>query len=112
MPKAWLFFFILTEIFDARIMRYALTIGCCGLALAVHAQVAGKWKTIDDETNEAQSVVELFERDGRLYGKIVRLFRQPHEDPDPVCEACDPSDERYRKKIIGMEILARHGEGW
>ncbi|HEV7738003.1 MAG TPA: DUF2147 domain-containing protein, partial [Chlamydiales bacterium] len=27
------------------------------------------------------------------------------EDPDPVCKDCGEDDDRYNKKIIGMEIL-------
>jgi uncharacterized protein (DUF2147 family) len=91
--------------FSPMTIRCVLTITACWLVLAANAQVIGKWKTIDDETNEPQSIVEIFERDGKVYGKIVKLFRQPHEDPDPVCEECDASDERYKKKVIGMEIL-------
>jgi uncharacterized protein (DUF2147 family) len=67
--------------------------------------ILGKWKTIDDETQEAKSVVEIFEKDGKVFGKIVKLFRKPAEDPDPVCDECDSDDPRYKKKIIGMEIL-------
>jgi uncharacterized protein (DUF2147 family) len=67
--------------------------------------ILGKWKTIDDETQEAKSVVEIFEKDGMVFGKIVKLFRKPGEDPDPICDECDSDDARYKKKIIGMEIL-------
>ena len=35
----------------------------------------------------------------------MRLFPQPNEDPDPVCDKCDPSDPRFKKKVIGMEII-------
>ena len=67
--------------------------------------VKGKWKTIDDETNEPKSIVEVFERDGKIFGKIVKLFRKPGEDQDPVCDDCEEDDPRYKKKIIGMEIM-------
>jgi uncharacterized protein (DUF2147 family) len=67
--------------------------------------IVGKWKTIDDNTREARSVVEIAERGGRLFGKVVMLFPQPGEDPDPVCEKCDQNDHRFMKKIIGMEII-------
>jgi uncharacterized protein (DUF2147 family) len=69
--------------------------------------ILGKWKTIDDNTNEARSVVELVERGGKFYGKVVIIFPKPGEDPDPVCDKCDENDLRFRKKIIGMEII-RH----
>ena len=66
----------------------------------------GTWKTIDDETNKAKSYVEIYEKNGKLYGKIVKLLnRGPEEDPDPVCDKCPTKDDRYNKKVIGMEIL-------
>lgn len=82
------------------------------VAFASQAQsIVGKWKTIDDNTGEAKSVVDIFERGGKFYGKIVKLFSE--SDPDPVCDKCDENDPRFRKKVIGMEILLdleRHGE--
>ena len=32
--------------------------------------VVGKWKTIDDETGKAISVVEIYEKGGKIYGKV------------------------------------------
>ena len=68
-------------------------------------EIAGKWKSIDDETNEVKSVVDIFEKGGKYYGKIVKLFLSREEDPDPVCEECPRDDPRFNKKVIGMEIL-------
>ena len=65
--------------------------------------VLGKWKTVDDETGEEKSVIEIFERNGEVFGKIVKIFTQ--EDPDPICEECPADDPRHRRKIIGMEII-------
>jgi uncharacterized protein (DUF2147 family) len=67
------------------------------------SSVLGKWKTVDEETGEEKSVIEIFERNGKVFGKIVKIFTQ--EDPDPICEECPEDDPRYRKKIIGMEII-------
>jgi len=72
--------------------------------------VTGKWKTIDDETGDPKSIVEIFEKNGKMYGKVVKLYRKPDEDPDPVCDDCDDGDDRYKKKIIGMEILRDMGQ--
>lgn len=72
---------------------------------ALGQEVKGKWKTIDDETSEPKSIVEVFERDGKIFGRIVKLFRKPGEDQDPVCDDCEKDDPRYNKKIIGMEIM-------
>ena len=73
-------------------------------ATTVSAQsIVGKWKSIDDETGKPKSVVEIFEKNGKVYGKIIKLFRDPSEDQDPVCDKCE--DDRKDKKIIGMEII-------
>ncbi len=65
----------------------------------------GKWKTIDDETNKPKSIVEIYEKDGKLYGKVIKLFREPGEEQNPKCDECDPDDPRYMQPVIGMEIL-------
>lgn len=68
--------------------------------------ITGKWKTIDDETGKEKSIVQIYQADdGSFYGKIVELFREPGEDPDPVCQECDEDDSRYRQKINGMVII-------
>ncbi|MEL7532151.1 MAG: DUF2147 domain-containing protein [Bacteroidota bacterium] len=65
----------------------------------------GKWKTIDDETNKPKSIVEIYEKDGKLYGKVIKLFREPGEEQNPKCDECDTDDPRYMQPVIGMEIL-------
>jgi uncharacterized protein (DUF2147 family) len=63
----------------------------------------GKWKTIDDKTGKPKSIVEISERNGIVYGKIIQLFREPNEDPNPKCTEC--TDDRKNQPAIGMEIL-------
>lgn len=66
--------------------------------------IVGKWKTIDDETGKAKSVVEIYKgTDGLYYGKIIKLFPEPGEDPNPKCTKC--SGNLYNKPIIGMVII-------
>ncbi len=67
--------------------------------------ITGKWKTIDDNSGEARSVIEIYEKSGRIFGKVSSVFSKPGEDPDPICDKCDEKDTRYGKKIIGMEII-------
>ena len=61
---------------------------------AQNSDITGLWKTIDDETGNPKSVVKIYMEDGKLYGDIVKLFRKPGEDPDPVCDKCDDDDPR------------------
>jgi uncharacterized protein (DUF2147 family) len=72
---------------------------------AQHEDIAGLWKSIDDETGDPKSVVNIYIQEGKLYGDIVKLFRKPGEDPDPVCDKCDEDDPRYNQKILGMTII-------
>ena len=60
-------------------MKYILTYALTLLAAVAVAQnpVLGKWKTIDDETGRIKSVVEITERDGKIYGQVIELFRLP-----------------------------------
>ena len=36
--------------------------------------IFGQWKTIDDQTGEAKSIVEIYKRDGKVFGKIVSIL--------------------------------------
>jgi uncharacterized protein (DUF2147 family) len=66
--------------------------------------IAGQWKTIDDESGKPRSIVSVYEKEGKLFGKIIELFREPDEDPDPICEEC--TDHRMGQKVIGLEIIS------
>ena len=73
------------------------------VSIASSQTIVGKWKTIDDETGKAKSIVEIFQKGNEYYGKIVKLFREPNEVQDPICDKCE--DDRKGKKIIGLEII-------
>ena len=72
---------------------------------AQYEDITGLWKTIDDETGNPKSIVKIYLQDGKLYGDIVKLFRKPGEDPDPICDKCDEDDPRFNQKILGMTII-------
>ena len=88
-------------------MRTAQFLCCLLLGQFTPAQsgIFGRWVTIDDNTGKERSIVELTERGGIAYGRIVQLFREPNEVQDPVCEECEVSDDRYKQKVIGMEFI-------
>jgi len=75
------------------------------LLFAQHEDITGLWKTIDDETGRVKSVVKIYIKDGKLYGDVVKLFRLPDEDPDPVCDKCDDDDPRKDQKVLGMTVI-------
>ena len=62
-------------------MKIIMTLTLLLVSFFATAQpIVGKWKTIDDNTGKARSVVEIYEKDGEYFGKIVKLFREPGED--------------------------------
>ena len=60
--------------------------------------VVGKWKTIDDETGKAKSIVEIYEKSGRIYGKVIEILEEEHRKK--VCSNCSGEDKN--KPILGM----------
>ncbi len=74
-------------------------------SFAQDTSIVGKWKTIDDETSEPKSIVQIYEKDGKYFGQIKELFRKPGEDPDPVCDKCADDDPRKDQPTKGMIII-------
>lgn len=64
----------------------------------------GLWKSIDDNTGKAKSLIRISESDGQLKGTVEKLFRAPGEEQNPKCDKC--SDARKDQPIIGMTILS------
>ncbi|HCF04136.1 DUF2147 domain-containing protein [Flavobacterium sp.] len=63
--------------------------------------VIGKWKTIDDVTGEAKSIVEVFSKSGKIYAKVVDIL-----DPatkNNLCKQCSGEDKN--KPILGLTII-------
>ena len=83
-----------------------IIISCLILAgffsISIQAQTSpvGLWKSIDDKTGEAKSHIEIYEANGKYFGKIVKLLRK---EPDTICEKC-PGNKK-NKKLVGMVII-------
>ena len=80
-----------------------LALPLLAFAAATFAQSAtspiGRWKTIDDETGKAMTVVEVYTaKNGNLAAKIVENIAAP-----PTCEKCSGKDKG--KPIVGMPVL-------
>jgi uncharacterized protein (DUF2147 family) len=67
------------------------------------AQIVGRWRTIDDATKKPKSIVQIYEENGKLFGKIEQLLDPKPDDPDPVCKKCegDLKDQR----ILGLRFM-------
>ncbi len=71
--------------------------------------VTGKWKTIDDLTGEAKSIVEIYENSGKIYGRVIEIFDERKRKD--LCNEC--SGEDAGKPVLGLIIikgLSKNGE--
>lgn len=63
--------------------------------------VFGKWKTIDDVTGKEKGIVEIYEKNGKVYGKIIEIFELEHRYRK--CEKCSGEDKD--KPYLGLVII-------
>ncbi len=68
---------------------------------AAQASPAGLWKTIDDETGKARSLVRVTVDDGVLSGSVEKILDP--DKADAVCEACE--GDLKDQPIVGMTII-------
>lgn len=61
----------------------------------------GKWKTIDDETGKEKSIIETYEKDGKLYGKVIEILDEEHKKS--LCSKCSGNDKD--KPILGITVI-------
>ena len=72
-------------------------------AFAQDASPLGKWKTIDDETGKAKSIVEITRaQDGTLRGTVIEILSSD-KGPNPTCDKCKGANKD--KPVKGMTIL-------
>lgn len=63
--------------------------------------IFGKWKTVDDETGANKSIIEIYEKNGKAYGRVIEVL--PPFDPKTMCKDCE--GEYKDKPILGLEII-------
>ncbi|MEL6655007.1 MAG: DUF2147 domain-containing protein [Bacteroidota bacterium] len=92
-------------------MKFLFPIILMVISLPVFAQSPiGSWKTIDDDTGQASSHVEIYQQGGKLFGKVTKLLQ---EDPNTVCDQCSGSNKN--KPVVGLVIiedLKQEGNSW
>ena len=63
-------------------------------------KIVGKWKTIDDKDGSEKSIVIIYKAaNGKFYGKIEKLFKEPEK----ICTECQGTDKN--KPVLGMVII-------
>ncbi|SHI95717.1 DUF2147 domain-containing protein [Pseudozobellia thermophila] len=82
----------------------------CSIQLVQAQSVFGKWKTIDDRTGKPKAIIDIYEKEGLMYGKVVQIVEEGKENF--ICDKC--KGELKGKPVLGMTIIegAEHvGDG-
>lgn len=73
--------------------------------------IFGKWNSYDEETNEIESVIEVYKKEGKAYAKIISIIDP--ERQNATCFKC--KGKRKDQRILGMDILSglkKKGDEW
>jgi len=70
--------------------------------ITINAQtIFGKWLSTNDDTGEVDSVIEMYQKNGKAYAKVIEI-KDPNRQT-AVCEKCEGPNKN--KPILGLEIL-------
>ena len=96
----------------------ALTIAAVALLGAQSVAAAdltpvGRWYTIDEQTGQQTSIIEITQTGDVLIGRIVKVMPKPGDPANPICDKCDGPEKN--QPYLGMTILKgfKHdGDEW
>ena len=74
---------------------------CSMRLMAQTKDVTGIWTTVDDSTGEHKATVEIYKRDGEVFGKVVQITRASSRNN--ICDLCEGEDKD--KPVIGLEFI-------
>ena len=63
----------------------------------------GEWITVSDKTHDRSGIVNIYEKNGKLYGKIIKIYPVNGRDPAELCVKC--SGEFKDKPVLGLTFL-------
>jgi uncharacterized protein (DUF2147 family) len=69
--------------------------------ISAQSSVFGKWKSIDDQTGKALAIIEIFEKNNKVYGRVIEVLNPKNKNH--ICSNC--SDEDKDKPIIGLVVM-------
>jgi len=65
--------------------------------------IFGKWKTVDNQTGQEKSIIEIYEEEGKVFGKVVDILNP--EEKDALCEKCE--GDEYNLPVLGLVLIKK-----
>lgn len=72
-------------------------------ATGAEPTAAGLWQAIDGDTHQPTGWFLIRDHDGVYEGLIVKMFLDPGENPNVVCDQC--KDDRHGRPWLGLDII-------
>ncbi|MDP5105254.1 DUF2147 domain-containing protein [uncultured Polaribacter sp.] len=92
--------------------KIILTLFIITISVSVNAQtIFGTWHSKNEDTGKVDSVVEVYEHNGKAFAKIIEIKNPDRKNA--VCDLCDGKNKN--KPILGLNILTglqKDGEEW
>lgn len=63
----------------------------------------GEWVTISDKTHDKSGIVEIYDDNGKLYGRIIKIFPGKDRHTGDLCKLCPGNFKN--KPVQGLEFL-------
>ncbi|HYA04645.1 MAG TPA: DUF2147 domain-containing protein [Xanthobacteraceae bacterium] len=64
---------------------------------------AGLWQALDSDTKQPTAWFLISAHDGVYDGIIAKMFLQPGEDPNALCDQC--KDDRHNQRWLGLQLI-------
>ena len=70
-------------------------------SFAQNKTVIGKWKSIDDQTGKEMGVIQIYEENGKIHGKVIEIANP--NDREKLCKKCLGADKD--QPILGLIVV-------
>jgi len=70
---------------------------------AEQPSAVGLWQQIDEGTGKSRGWFLIFEHNGTYEGAIAKMFMEPGENPNPICDRC--KGDQHNTPWLGLTII-------
>jgi uncharacterized protein (DUF2147 family) len=78
--------------------------------ITAQSSCVGTWENIDDEDGKPKSHIEIYEEDGKLYGKVIKLLEKATIRNCIKCEG-DRKDQALEGMVILWDLKIKKNKG-